>query len=162
MFLSGSAQAATTISTTLTMTSPSAIISMTGVSATAYLSNISATNISATAGIGITKCVTSGDMTVPAAYALTAFTHNLGRTPTSWNTWLRNTTPEQGYAVGDVVDTTASNGTTTANFGFNVVQNATSTTVVWGGNIISILSKGAGAQAKITNGDWVFVVRDCI
>lgn len=48
MLLTGSAQAATTISTTLTMTSPSAVISMTGVSATAYLSNVSATNISAT------------------------------------------------------------------------------------------------------------------
>lgn len=40
--------AATTISTTLTMTSPSAIISMTGISSTAYLRNISSTNVSTT------------------------------------------------------------------------------------------------------------------
>lgn len=42
------AHAATTISTTLTMTSPTAIISMTGVSATAYLANIVGTTISTT------------------------------------------------------------------------------------------------------------------
>lgn len=43
--LSAAAWAGTTISTTLTLTSPSAYISMTGVSATAYVTSLSATRV---------------------------------------------------------------------------------------------------------------------
>lgn len=48
LVLAYGANAATTISTTLTMTSPSAIISMTGVNSTAYLRTVSSTNVSTT------------------------------------------------------------------------------------------------------------------
>jgi len=42
-----------TVSRTLTLTSPSAYISMTGVSATAYIRNVSATNVSASSKISV-------------------------------------------------------------------------------------------------------------
>lgn len=73
----GSMQSAVTISETLTLTSPSAIISATGVSATAYITNISTTNLAA-ANISSTaisvgaNTITSG--LVPIATALISTT----------------------------------------------------------------------------------------
>lgn len=61
-------QAATTISTTLTLTSPSALISMTGISSTANFMFVSATNISVT-NLSVGNTAISGTLQTKAAVA---------------------------------------------------------------------------------------------
>lgn len=135
------------------------------VTATAgYFGNVSASTLNGNA-LPFSKCVTSGDLTISQG-GRQIFTHSLGATPTFWTTWLRNTTGQLGYVVGDVVGIEASNGTNSvASLGYNIIQNSTSTTIVFGGGAagaINILQAGSGTQSTITAGDWVFVVRECI
>lgn len=161
LLLSGSAQAATTISTTLTMTSPSAVISMTGVSATAFLNNISSTSMNL-AGVSITawpftKCTAFNNISIPGSSSSTALTHGLGVTPTFVVPYLQNTIANLGYIPGEIANTGSTNA---GSLGFTVVNNSISTTIIWGVAPV-VLRKSDGAATSITVADWVLGLKEC-
>jgi hypothetical protein len=112
----------------------------------------------------VTKCMTSADITL--ATGTSAFTHGLGSAPTMWWTWIRNTSADAGYSPGDIVSIDGTNGTASGSAcGYNLVQNATSTTVVFGNAsicIANVKNRSTGAETFVTNAKWVFVVKECI
>lgn len=129
---------------------------------------ITATTISASTmilgGVSITswpltKCATSSDLTIPGSFSSTAFTHGLGVTPTIVSYWLRNTSAELGFTVGETTSPVA--GTNSGSSGFSIVQNATSTTIIWG-VAPTVLNKSNGTNTAITAAKWVMVVKECI
>lgn len=99
LFIATSAQAATSISTTLTMTSPSAIISMTGVSSTAYFKNVSETNVSQTA-------LTLGSRLIdPKAIPCASFTYDGNAQSTLASTSLITSINRRATGIYDVSGT---------------------------------------------------------
>lgn len=76
--IAGVSQAATSISTTLTLTSPSAVISMTGVSATAYLTNVYSNTVSASLVSASTVSATIVSSTSPNIAFATANFNGFG------------------------------------------------------------------------------------
>lgn len=124
---------------------------------------VSASSV-AIAGVAVTtwplsKCITSSDLTIPGSFGTVAFTHGLGAAPTMVSYWMRNTSAELGYAIGDVTGPVG--GTNTGSSGFSIVQNATSTTVIWG-VAPTVLNKANGANTAITAGSWKFVIKECL
>jgi hypothetical protein len=104
------------------------------------------------------KAYESAQQTITSAGALT-LAHGLGVKPKLYMIVLQCTTAEAGYSIGD--EALAVVGTSGANTGASVVPDATNLNIRFGSaaGAFSVLNKGTGVVAAITNGNWKLVAR---
>lgn len=101
----------------------------------------------------------SGNQTITSAGGLT-LAHGLGAIPKITQCFIKCTTAEHGYSVGDEVWMTPSFDTAT-NRNFALIADATNYTIRFGSTnpAFNVLNKTTGAFANITNSSWAFIVR---
>lgn len=125
-----------------------------------------ATTAFVTAAVGasaiFTKQYQSANQTITSGGTL-SLSHGLGAVPKFVMIELVCLTAEFGYSVGDVIEYSNVNTSSTANVAWGVVISKTSTTlgVTYGNNaqVFGIFRKDTGAPANLTNTNWQMVVR---
>lgn len=93
---------------------------------------------------------------VPAAGGNVTLTHGFGASPNNLSVFLRCTTADSPFAVGDGVDVTGHiviDGT--SEFGLMVMFDATEVKVVRGANALNIYHQTSGETFAIDTADWV-------
>lgn len=102
----------------------------------------------------------SADQTITFAGTLT-IAHGLGAIPKVVTGFLKCTTAELGYSIGDIVCIPIGQNGATASSGASVNIDATNLVVRYGssGNPISILHKTTGSASNITTANWTFHMR---
>ncbi len=108
----------------------------------------------------ITKSFNSTGLTPAAATAYT-IPHGMAVTPKLTQFYLKCTSAEQGYSIGDnlIVSSCTMDGSTPRGFGSSF--DATNIYVVFStdaSNILFVPNKATGAIAQITYGNWDFYV----
>ncbi len=111
------------------------------------------------AALGFSAYFQTADQTITSAGSLT-IAHGLGRNPIGFEGFLKCTTAELGYSIGDITPVglnSPSGGAT----GAAITSDATNVFVRYGSaaNAFGILNKTTGAGTAITNGSWSFFVR---
>jgi len=118
----------------------------------------------ANGGTGVTTAIpftvksVSGDVTIAAAGTPTTFSHGLGNIiPEFFKVYLKCTTEQHGYAVGDVIDFISdSNGTSP----ISVYADATSALIgVQFEDTITVANKTTGAAGDITLANFKFIFK---
>ena len=103
----------------------------------------------------------SPDQTIVTAGSFN-LTHNLGQIPT-FTVWLRCTTAEQGYSIGDIVEAPGVQqvGSAGASYGLGVVSTATAFSCRYGSAspVFYLQHKTTGGPVQATNANWnAFIV----
>lgn len=102
----------------------------------------------------------SGNQTITSAGALT-LAHSLPAEPTRVTCWLKCTTGEHGFSIGDkVLAPLTSSDAATDTQGFSLVADATNLTIRFGTNpnVFTYKNKTTGAGVALTNASWAFIV----
>lgn len=101
---------------------------------------------------------TSADLAITSAGALTV-AHGLGAIPNFIHVYLRNTTTNQGYAVGDIIIISCHAGSGT-NTGVSIVPDATNLNIRYGSSasVFEYLNKTTGVRNALTNGSWAMFI----
>lgn len=110
---------------------------------------------------GFTAYVQTADQTITAAGALT-IAHVLGRVPVLMQAFLRNTSAEFGYSIGDIVPVILGVAQTTTGYGLTVTPDATNLNIRFGSqatSTIPIMVKSSGAAGPATNASWSLFIR---
>lgn len=113
----------------------------------------------ALAAFGFSGYFQSTDQTITSAGALT-IAHGLGRAPIMIQAFIKNTTAEQGYSIGDI--TPAKAGDVTINNGYALTWDATNIFVRFGSfatSTMTVTHKTSGVEVQATNTNWSFFVR---
>lgn len=97
--------------------------------------------------------------TITAAGSLT-LAHGLASQPNLYFTYIKCTTAEHNYSIGDEVPVPM-NGNSNNSYGVTIVPDATNINVRFGSNaaVFQVLDKTSGASANITLANWEFYVR---
>lgn len=116
----------------------------------------------ALSAFGFTAYFQSADQTITGAGALT-IAHGLGRAPVNMQGFLRNTTAENGYSIGDIVPVPLGcTQNVASSYGVTISPDSTNLNVRYGSqatNTIQITNKSTGANTIATNANWNFFVR---
>lgn len=106
-----------------------------------------------------TKEYVSPEQTITSAGLLT-LPHGLGVAPKLWMRYLVCKTAELGYSVGDIVDVTHTQDTTSA-WGLSIVPDATNLVGRYGAftGVFYVLHKTTGNPTTIANANWRLVIR---
>lgn len=106
-----------------------------------------------------TESFESSAQSITAAGTLT-LAHGLSSQPKLYFTYIKCTTGEHNYSIGDEVPVPM-NGNSNNNYGVTVVPDATNLTVRFGSdaNVLQVLDKTSGASANITLSSWEFYAR---
>lgn len=112
----------------------------------------------ALAAFGFSGYFQSTDQTITTAGTLT-IPHGLGRVPIMVQAFLKNTTTEANYAVGDI--TPAKLGNAANSSGCGITWNSTNILVTYGNiaGVFSVTDRTTGTATSITNTNWSFFVR---
>lgn len=105
----------------------------------------------------------SAGQTITSGGALT-LAHGLGSAPRLVQAYLKCTTTDQGYSVGDEVFVSGGQDAygSTVSVGVSIVPDATNLNIRFGSNgggAFAVLNKSTGTLGAITNGSWDFYVR---
>lgn len=102
----------------------------------------------------------SGNQTITSAGVLT-LAHSLPTEPTRVTCWLKCTTAEHGFSVGDkVLAPLTSSDAATDTQGFSLVADGTNLTIRFGSNpnVFTYKNKTSGLGVALTNASWAFIV----
>lgn len=132
-----------------------------GTASQALLMNAGAT-APAWATLPFTQSYDSGPQTITSAGSLT-LAHGLGVQPTLYQAFIKCTTANIGYSIGDEVGLMAASMDATAGSkGLALWPDATNINVRFGqnaGGCLQAPNKSSGAVTAITNGSWALIVR---
>jgi hypothetical protein len=107
----------------------------------------------------LSKIFTSTAQTITSGGSLT-LAHGMGTTPKLVQAYLKCTTTDLGYSVGDEVFVSGGQDAygSTVSTGVSIVPDATNLNIRFGSNAgaFALLNKGTGTLAAITNGSWEF------
>lgn len=110
----------------------------------------------------LSKIYTSPAQTITSGGTLT-LAHGMGTTPRLIQAYLKCTTTDVGYSVGDEVFVSGGQDAygSTVSTGVSVVPDATNLNIRFGSNAgaFAVLNKGTGTLGAITNGSWEFYIR---
>jgi hypothetical protein len=111
------------------------------------------------AGPIFTEQFESTGQTISAAGTLT-LAHGLAAQPKLYFTYIKCTTAEYNYSIGDEVPVPM-NGNSNNSYGVTVVPDGTNLNIRFGSNaaVFQVLNKTTGASANITLGSWEFYIR---
>lgn len=106
------------------------------------------------------KSFESSNQTITAAGSLT-LAHSLGAQPKLYQAYLKCTTGEGGYSIGDEVAMNPAASDTGANRGVSLVPDATNINVRFGSaaGTFNFMRKDTGAAFTATNSSWALIVR---
>lgn len=110
--------------------------------------------------LGFSANFTSADQTITSSGLLT-IAHGLGRAPTEFLGFIKNSTAEQNYSTGDIVPVPLGSTDGGGAIGCSVTADATNVYVRYGssGGVFNVINKTTGAAANIANANWKFFVR---
>jgi len=116
------------------------------------------TPVTLLAAQGYSNYFQSADQTITSAGALT-IAHGLTRAPISVQAFIKNTTAESGYSIGDI--TPAKLGSAESSQGAGITWDATNIYVRFGSipQVFAITDKTTGGGSQTTNTNWAFFVR---
>lgn len=111
------------------------------------------------AGPIFTEQFESTGQTISASGSLT-LAHGLAAQPKLYFTYIKCTTAEYNYSIGDEVPVPM-NGNSNNSYGVTVVPDGTNLNIRFGSNaaVFQVLNKTTGASANITLGSWEFYIR---
>lgn len=107
---------------------------------------------------GFTKYAQTADQTITSAGALT-IAHGFGTTPLLVQPFLKNTTAEQGFSIGDITPAVLP---AVSNQGATITFDSTNIYVRYGSaasNTFPLTNKTTGATTQIINTNWSFFLR---
>lgn len=99
----------------------------------------------------------SAETAIPAAATAASVSHGLGAVPSSWSVVMRCKTTDAGYAVGDEIVVTTTNGDTGQQI--TAFSNATTLGIIRAATALAVANKSTGVQTIITNASWKYVFR---
>jgi hypothetical protein len=102
---------------------------------------------------------TSTDQNLPAAGATLTVAHGLGAAPFNYDIFMKCSTIDGGWAVGDTIKVALDPHSATTDKGVISYANATNVYVLIGASGMNMYNKSTGAAFGVTLASWKFVVK---